>query len=179
MPISYLRLFVMTPQLKPNPTRLSTMRRHFFGGRHSRMNVDAHVYAPAQLIEHNHQTVYGEAVKPYVANAAEVRMTDTGTGLGLARRKPFIVKNANDVGGQKRLGLLHVGVSASEVAEDIAAAMHQLEIVACLAHCRNSFFNRFSRSPIRSISFFGVLTPCFAFFWKACKTQTRSSSCRA
>lgn len=106
-----------------------------------RTNVDPHVYAPAQLIEHDHQTVNGEAVKLYVANAGKVRMIDTGTGLGLARRKPFIVKNANDAGGQKRLGLLHVGIGAAEVAEDIAAAMHQLEIVACLAHCRNSFFN--------------------------------------
>ena len=68
-------------------------------------------------------------------------MIDTGTGLGLARRKPFIVKNSNDAGGQKRLGLLHVGIGAAEVAEDIAAAMHPLEIVACLAHCHNCFFN--------------------------------------
>ena len=131
MPISYLRLSVMTLRLKLHAARLSTMRRYFFGGR-TRMNADPHVHSPAQLIEHDHQTVNGEAVKLYVANAAKVRVTDTGTGLGLARRKPFIVKNPNDAGGQKRLGLLHVGVNTSEVTEDIAAAMRQLEIVVGL-----------------------------------------------
>ena len=143
------------------------------------MNLDLHFHLLTEPVEYGHQTVNGEAVKLYVANAAKVRMINTGTTLSLASRKPFIVKNANDAGGQKCLGLLHVGVSAAEIAEDIAAAMHQFKILVCLAHCGNSIFKRFSRSPMRSISFFGVFMPCFAFFWKACKTQTRSSSCRA
>ena len=85
----------------------------------------------AELVEYGHQTVNGEAVKLHVANAGKVRMADTGATLGLARRKPFIVKNADDAGGQKRLGLLHVGIGTAEITEDIAAAVHQLKIVGC------------------------------------------------
>ena len=120
----------------------------------------------AELVEHGHQTINGEVVKLHVANAGKVRMADTGAALGLARRKPFAVKNANDTGGQKRLGLLHVGVRAAEVTEDIAAAVYQPTIVGCLAHGCKSLVNRLSRSRVRSISFFGVSMSCFAFFRK-------------
>ncbi len=57
-----------------------------------RMNIDLHVYVLAELVEHGHQRVNGEAVKLYVANAAKVPMTDTGTEFSLARRRPFIVR---------------------------------------------------------------------------------------
>ena len=154
------------------------MCRPFSSG-HARVNVDLHIHVLAELVEYGHQTVNSEAVKLHVADAGKVRMADTGAALGLARRKSFIVKNADDAGGQKCLGLLHVGVSAAEVTEDIAAAAHQLKIVVCFADCYNSFFDRLSRSQIRSISCFGALMPCFAFFWEACKTQTPSSSCTA
>lgn len=56
------------------------------------MNVDLHVYVLAELVEHGHQTVNGETVKLHVANASKVRVTDTGTTLGLASRKSFIVR---------------------------------------------------------------------------------------
>ena len=65
------------------------MRRRFFSG-HARVNVDLHVYVLAELVEHGHQTVNGEAIKLHVADAGKVRMVDTGAALGLARRKPFI-----------------------------------------------------------------------------------------
>ena len=119
-------------------TRLSRMCRYFFSG-HARMHVDLHVYLVSKLVEHSHQTVNGEAVKLYVTNAGKVRMTDTATILSLARRKPFIVENANDACGQKRLGLPHVGVSAAEIPKHVAAAIHRLRIFFCLAHCRDPF----------------------------------------
>ena len=56
------------------------------------MNIDLHVYVLAELVEHGHQRVNGEAVKLYVANGAKIGMTDTGTEFSLARRKPFIVR---------------------------------------------------------------------------------------
>ena len=74
------------------------MRRCFFSSP-AWVNVDLHVYVLAELVEHSHQPVNGEAAKLYVANAGKVRVADTGAALGLARRKPFIVKNANDTGG--------------------------------------------------------------------------------
>ena len=61
----------------------SRMRWRFFSGR-ARTNIDLYVYVLAELVEHDHQTVNGEAVKLHVANAGKVRMTDTGAVLGLA-----------------------------------------------------------------------------------------------
>ncbi len=116
------------------------MCRCFFSG-HARMHVDLHVYLVSKLVEHSHQTVNGEAVKLYVTNAGKVRMTDTATilSLPLARRKPFIVENANDACGQKRLGPPHVGVSAAEIPKHVAAAIHRLRIFFCPAHWRDPF----------------------------------------
>ena len=75
------------------------MRRRFFSSP-TRVNVDLHVYVLAELVEHSHQPVNGEAAKLHVANTGKVRVADAGAALSLARRKPFIVKNANDAGGQ-------------------------------------------------------------------------------
>ena len=51
------------------------MRWRLLSGR-ARTNIDLYVYVLAELVEHGHQTVNGEAVKLHVANAGKVRMTD-------------------------------------------------------------------------------------------------------
>ena len=63
---------------------LSRMCRGFFSS-HARMNLDLHVYLLAELIEHGHRAVNGEAVKLYFANTGKVRMTDSSTTLSLVR----------------------------------------------------------------------------------------------
>lgn len=121
------------------------------------MNVDPHVYLPAELVKHGHEAIDREAVKLHIADAGKVRMADTGSCLGLPRRQAFVIENTDDPGGQQRLGLLHVGVSAAKVTEDIAATMHQLEIVLGFAHCCPLPLGRARRLPLPLQVFIQVL----------------------
>nr|ADI18676.1 hypothetical protein [uncultured Acidobacteria bacterium HF4000_26D02] len=107
----------------------------------------------AELVEHGHQPVYREAAKLHIADAGEIGVADAGSRLGFTRGQAFFVEHPDDAGGEERLGLLHVGIGTPEIAEHVATAAHQLKIVVLFRHDSSSFFNRFSRSRMRSRSF--------------------------
>ena len=117
----------------------------------------------AQAVEHRHQTVDRETRKFGVPDAGEICVVDAGPGLGLASRQTIVVQNLNDSRREQRLGLLDIGVRSPEISEDVTAAVDELKIVL-FSHWIKSFFNRLSRSRIRSRSLFDVLMPCLAFF---------------
>ena len=50
----------------------SRMRRRFFSN-HARVNVDLDAYVLAELVEHDHQAVNGEAAKLHVTNVGKIR----------------------------------------------------------------------------------------------------------
>ena len=102
-------------------------------------------------------------------------MRDAGTGLGLPGGQALPVEYLDDLGSQQGFGLPHLCVGMAEVAKHIPTAADQLQVVV---H-RKVSFRRFSRSATKSISALGVLAPLFAFFSKACTTQTSAPSCTA
>jgi hypothetical protein len=74
------------------------------------------------------------------------------------------IQRLYDFRRQERLQLLDIGILATKVAKYVPATANQLQFFAF--HPRTSF-NGFNRSLTRSILCFGVLMPCFDFFWNA------------
>ena len=125
----------------------------------------------AKLVEDGQQPVEGEALQPHVADAGELGVGDAGAGGGLAGGRALQVEHLDDLGGEQGLRVPHLGIGIAEIAEDVPAAVDQLEIG--VIH-RNASFNRLSRSAIRPISDLGVAMPRLAFLWNAWTTQTSS-----
>ena len=79
-------------QMGPGQKRNRNSTRH--NVTFSRLDKDGDQWKTPQSFARDHLLL----VKLYVENAAQVRMTDTGTEFGLARRRPFIVRMPNGVG---------------------------------------------------------------------------------
>ena len=116
-----------------------------------------------------HQPVEREAPEVRVPNPREIRSGETGQRGGLADRQTAVVEHPDDAGRHHRLDLLQVRVGIAQVAENVAAALNQLEFA--LAHGIVSLLSRASRPRTRSISVFGVPIPVFDFFRNAWITQ--------
>ena len=92
-----------------------------------------------------------------------------------ADAEPLPVESLDDLGGQDGPELPDISVGEPEVAEDVAAPPHQLQL---LAH-RSIPLRTLRRALTSSMSCAGVLMPFFDFFWNAWITQTASASCTA
>lgn len=125
-----------------------------------RFNRDAHGNILIKFIEHRHEPVDGEAGEPRLADTREIG-SRKARFVGAANADTPIVQHGNDLRRKDSLELLYLGIGVTKVAKDIAAAVHQFEIV--FADCKASF-SRLMRSPMRSSSVCGVLIPVFDFF---------------
>jgi len=135
-------------------------RRRGLTGR-KRPGGDLHVDTPVEAVKDGHEPVHGETAKLGRANARKLTGVDAGDALGLAHRQFAVIEFADDRGGQDRFKLLHIGPGMPQVAEYIAAASDQFQVLVQVSIS----FSRLIRSRIKSISCFGVLIPLVDFFW--------------
>jgi hypothetical protein len=132
----------------------------------ARMDIHRYFDLLAESAKNRHQPIDREAAEMGAADAGKVGGSDPGQRMRVANGQVRIVKHADDAGGEDRAQLLAVGVGMAEVAENIAAAAHDFQIVGVIGHFSISLTRR-RRAVIRSSSCFGVLIPVFDFFWKA------------
>jgi len=97
----------------------------------------AHGYANLHLlvepVEYRHQPIHSEAIQLGVADAREVGRGYTGDCPRLAHGNLLVIQHADDLGREDGFQLLKVGVSVAEVAEDVAAASHDFDVVGHLS----------------------------------------------
>jgi hypothetical protein len=136
---------------------------------HSNPNFDPRT----QAVENRHQAIGRESAKVSVSDAREVGRGEAGSALSSADAQLITIECLDDLGRQQGLQLFEIGVLAAEIAEDVSAAANQFQSFTFHLSASFSFFNR---SLTRSISCFGVLMPCFDFFWKAWMAQISSAS---
>src|SRR5258706_7020215 len=146
--------------------------RNCFTAPHS----DPHFHTRPEPVDDRHQAIDCEASEVGIANAREVGRRNPGAAVCCAHAQTVPVERLNDFSGQDGLELLGVCILMPEVAKNISAAPHYLQLFAL--H-RNISFNFFKRDLIRSISRCGVLVPCVDFFWNAWTTHMSSAICTA
>src|SRR5690606_41742478 len=93
---------------------------------------------------------------------SEVRMTDASSILCAASRPAPLVQNLHDFGCHQAFRLTEIRIGIAEIAENIAAAVDDVEVII-IGHFRASF-SLIRRARTRSISAKSVLRPLRDFF---------------
>jgi hypothetical protein len=125
------------------------------------MQLDFHFDSGTEAVDDLHEPVHCETSEIRVANSRKIGSGDSGAPVGGAHAQAFAIKRTNDFGGEQRLELLNVRIFVSEIAKNIPASTYYFQL---FVFHRSISFSFFSRSKIKSISRFGVLTPLVDFF---------------
>ncbi len=124
----------------------------------------------AKSVDDRNQAVNRKSAEIGVANSGEIGGGDACPGLCGTNGEAFKVKDLENLSCEDGLELLNVSALVAEIAKDISAAANDLNCVFSISFFSfhlNCSFRPLRRFTIRSISDFGVLIPCFAFFWNA------------
>src|SRR6058998_339572 len=91
------------------------LRPRFMRGCFSAMHPDFHFHPRPEPVDDRHEAVHGEPPQLRMADAGEVCGCNPGAVVRGPHSQVFAIERLDDLGGQNRLELLRVRVSAPEV----------------------------------------------------------------
>jgi hypothetical protein len=78
-----------------------------------------------EAVQDGHQAVDRETAELGIADAGELAVIDPAQLCRLTGRQFLVIEHADNLGGQKGLGLLDIGVRVAKVTENVPAATNQ------------------------------------------------------